>query len=461
MTKKMFQVSRIGMIGIVIFICANLLLDKKVMVADKHIWERCGLLWLALFLFLAVSVLYERKRKVFSVGYLFLLINTFINGVICPCYFTDSRLREMEREGVQEPQDFYLLYVLIYFIIMTIVLLYLLCIKNTTEDIKRYDFLDYEKTDDIAVFLMGIIVLFLNFRLGTTGLVLYVPVFCYFVLRFMAAGGKFNIYTIIGLLGGLYCLYRIRTNRFLVIQYIMPVILIFFVFVAVNDNRKKGKKVITLLLLGLVAVMAYGMVSELIKLNLYYNKNYNILYEITNFKSIYDSCVRQVYRLFGIWTELGGNIIQHVKVNGFFYGITYVKGLAGYFGFDYVSLPLLSAKYISAGYAQPGLIAEGYANFGVIGAVVNMLIPFGIAEFSLNWFLKKRNALAICILTVPYTKILFDGGTINYIIFGIATCILAFALYIFLRWCKIKIHSFGEGNISLYHRKRIEECEKE
>lgn len=78
-----------------------------------------------------------------------------------------------------------------------------------------------------------------------------------------------------------------------------------------------------------------------------------------------------------------------------------------------MSLPLLSAKYISASYAQPGLIAEGYANFGVVGAVINMLIPFAIAEGSLTYFLKKRNVLALCILSVPYTKLLFDGGTIN------------------------------------------------
>lgn len=458
MTKKMFQVTRIGMIGIVIFICANLLADRKVMVGDNNIWLRCGLLWLCLFLFLAVSVLYERKRQVFSVGYLFLMINSFINGVVCPCYFTDTRLREMEREGVTEPQDFFMLYVVIYLIFMAIVLLYLLCIKKTTEEIKRADFLNYAPTDDLAMFLMGIIVLFLNFQLGTTGLVLYVPVFCYFAIRFLITGGKINWYTIAGLLGGLFCLYKVRTNRFLVIEYVMPIILIFFVFVAVNDNRKKGKKVVPLLILGLIAVMAYGMISELVKLNLYYGRRYNILYEITNFKSIYDACVRQVYRLFGIWTELGGNIIQHVKVNGYFHGITYVKGLAGYFGFDYVSLPLLSAQYISAGYAQPGLIAEGYANFGVIGAVLNMLIPFAIAEWSLSWFLKHRDTFTLCVLTVPYTKILFDGGTINYIIFGIATCVLAFALQLFLKWKKVQIHSVPEGEIHLLpRRKRIED----
>lgn len=457
MTKKMFQVTRIGMIGVTIFICLNLLLDKKVMIGDEHIWERCGLLLSALTVFLIISVLYERKRRVFSVGYLFILINVFIDGVLCPGYFTDSRLREMEREGVQEPQDFFMLYLGIYFIIMAVIFLYLLCIKRTTEEIGQDDFIEYKRTDDIAVFLMGIIILFFNFRLGTSGLVLYVPVMCYFVARFLCTHGKINIYTIFGLLGGLYCLYRVRTNRFLVIQYIMPILLILFLFAAVNDNYKKGKKVVPLLICGIVLVFAYGMVSEMVKLNLYYNRSYNILSEITNFKSVYDSCVRQVYRLFGVWTELGGNIIQHVKVHGFFHGITYVKSFAGYFGFEYVSLPVLSAKYISASYAQPGLIAEGYANFGVIGAVINMLIPFAIAEGSLEFFLKKKNPLALCILSVPYTKLLFDGGTINNMIFGIATCILAFALSIFLHWAGAVVHGYGSGDIHFRKRKQIEE----
>ena len=157
MTKKMFQVTRAGMVAVTIFICLNLLLDKKVMVGDGHIWERCALLLISLVVFLAVSVFYEKKRKIFSVGYLFLLINVFIDGVLCPGYFTDSRLREMEREGVQEPQDFFLLYVGVYFIIMAVILLYLLCAKQTTDEVKQSDFIRYKRTDDITVFLMGIV----------------------------------------------------------------------------------------------------------------------------------------------------------------------------------------------------------------------------------------------------------------------------------------------------------------
>ena len=51
MTKKMFQVTRAGMVAVTIFICLNLLLDKKVMVGDGHIWERCAWLLISLVAF--------------------------------------------------------------------------------------------------------------------------------------------------------------------------------------------------------------------------------------------------------------------------------------------------------------------------------------------------------------------------------------------------------------------------
>lgn len=454
MTKKMFQVSRLMTIGMVIFVTCNLLMDQKVMMLDGDIISRCFMAILATVVFWIVSVLYEKKRSVFSPGYIMLMVNVFINGIICPCYFTGSRLDEGTREGVIQPQDFWELYVIIYFLTMAVVLMYLLCLKHTTAEIHKEDFIRYDRVDDGAVFLMGIIVLFLNFQFGSTGAVMYVPVLCYFAMRVLWTGGKLNIYTILGLLGGLYCIYRLRYSRYMIVEYVVPLLLMYFVLVAVNDNRKRGKKVIPMLIAGIIAVFAYGMVSELVKLNTYWGRSYNLLYEITNLKSIVDFCARQVYRLFGIWTELGGNIIHHVNLHGYYYGITYIKALAGIFGFEYVSLPLISAEYISAAYAQPGLLAEGYANFGIIGAVINLMVPFALAEGALSWFLKKRDPLAICILTVPFTKILLDGGTINNIIFGVATCILTFALYIALRLFKLKLR-MPVGDFHLVRKKRI------
>lgn len=455
MTKKMFQVSRLMAIGAVIFVTCNLLMDQKVMMLDGDILTRCFMAILATVIFWIVSVLYEKKRKVFSTGYIMLMINVFINGIICPCYFTGSRLDEGTRPGVIQPQDFWELYLVVYFLTMAVVLIYLLGLKHTTVEIHREDFIQYDYADDAAVFLTGMIVLFLNFRFGTTGAVMYVPVLCYFAMRFLLTGGKLNTYTVLGLLGGLYCIYRIRYSRYMIVEYVVPLVLMYFVLVAVNDNRKKGKKVVPLLIAGVIAVFAYGMISELIKLNTYWGRSYNLLYEITNFKSIVDFCGRQIYRLFGIWTELGGNIIHHVNLHGYYYGITYIKALSGVFGFEYVSLPLISAEYISAAYAQPGLLAEGYANFGIIGAVINLLVPFALAEAALSWFVKKRDPLAICLLTVPFTKILLDGGTINNIIFGVATCILTFVLYIALKLFRMKLR-MPTGDFHLVRKKRLE-----
>lgn len=457
MTKKMFQVSRILAIGMVIFVCINLLTDQRVMILDENIIQRCFMQILVLISFLAISILYEKKRKVFSTGYIFLLINVFINGTLCPCYFTGSRLDSNTRDGVVQPPDFYDIYLIVYFLIILIVGVYLLAVKHTTTEIKKEDFIHYKHSDDIAMFLMGIVVFFFNFKLGTTGLVLYVPVLCYFVIRFFCTGGKINIYTIMGAIGGLLCLYEIRYNRYLIVAYIMPIIMIFCVYVAINDSKKRGKKVVPLVIAGVIVILAYGMVSELVKLNLYWGQDYNILDEITDFQSIIDACGRQIYRLFGIWTELGGNIIQHVKLNGYYYGLSYVKSLADVFGFEYVNLPLISAEYISAAYAQPGLIAEGYANFGLLGAVINMLIPFALAEGALSWFLKKRDPLALCILTVPFTKVLLDGGTFNYVFFGIATCIFAFALYLVLHWFGIELKGYGNVRFRIIRKKRIED----
>ena len=167
MTKKMFHVSRLMAIGAVIFVTCNLLMDQKVMMLDGDIVARCFMAILATATFWVISVLYEKKRNVFSPGYIMLMINVFINGIICPCYFTESRLDERTRDGVIQPQDFWTLYVTVYFLTMVIVVLYLLCVKTTTKEIQKEDFIHYNRADDIAVFIVGILALFLNFKFGS------------------------------------------------------------------------------------------------------------------------------------------------------------------------------------------------------------------------------------------------------------------------------------------------------
>lgn len=410
-------------------------------------------------LFLVVSFLYEKKRKVFSTGYLFIAIVLFVDDLVCPGYYTASRLMRLERDYYNMPADYFSIFASVYFICMFCILLYLLCLKTTGKDIREKSFWNSRKSDDVAVFLMALLlVLPLMSITGTSGATLIVPALCYFCFRVMYTEGNLsqNLFCIAGLLLGLFGIYRIRDQRYLVVQYLFAVILVFLCFAAVNDSRRKGRKVVPIALLGVICVLAYGMISEIIKLNRYWGKNYSFAYELTNLKSYLDFASNQVYRIFGIWTILGGNIIGHTKYHGYYYGLSYIKSIAPRLGLEYVSLPTISAQYIAAGYAQPGLLAEGYANFGISGAVVNLLLPFVIAEVFLQLFLKKRTPFWLVMMASPFVKVLMDGGTVNSIIAGVAFCLLTFGLYIILKFSKISLTSIEGLRIHLFRKEKLE-----
>ena len=63
-----------------------------------------------------------------------------------------------------------MIYMKVYFILMSIILVYLLCLKHTTNEIKRYDFIEYKDTDDFAI-LAGSVLLALPVMemTGTSG----------------------------------------------------------------------------------------------------------------------------------------------------------------------------------------------------------------------------------------------------------------------------------------------------
>lgn len=457
MTRKGFQLSRLLMIAITIYISVVLLQDERIYLLDGDMRGRCAMEFLCLLVFLGVSHLYEKKIKIFSVGYLFILINIFSVGTLGPFYFTNSRLLEAEVGGATMPGDHFWIYMAVYFIIMLIITVYLLCVKSTTDEIQREDFIRYTNKDDIAVLLCSaLIVLPLMEMTGSSGTLLGVPILAYFFVRILCS--NFNpsqsLTCMAGLLLGLYALYRVRYNRYLVVEYAMPLIVIFLIYVAVHDSRKRGKIVVPLGIAGVIAFWAYGMISEIVKLNMYWDGEYSLMEELLDFTSVIDFFERQIFRIFGIWTQLGGNIIEHVQLNGFYHGITYIKFLAPYLGFEYVSLPTISAKYILATYAQPGLIAEGYANFGIFGAVINLLIPFILAEVLLKYFLKKRDAFSICLLGCSFVKVLIDGGTINSIIVGAATCCLVFAAYLVFDFAGVKLNDFAGARIRVFRKKK-------
>ena len=177
-------------------------------------------------------------------------------------------------------------------------------------------------------------------------------------------------------------------------------------------------------LAGVLAGCLYGVVSEVYKLNHDYNGQYQIQDIVTDSQMLFTFFYRQFYRVFAIWIKLGGYIINHAQINGYYFGLTYIKPLAGVFGFQYVSLPLIAAKYDQASYAQPGLLAEGYANFGIIGAAINLLAVFFFMEFTWNRYRRKPSIINLLYTVVPFSQILLDGGTLNSSIYLYIMCMI-------------------------------------
>ena len=90
-----------------------------------------------------------------------------------------------------------------------------------------------------------------------------------------------------------------------------------------------------------------------------------------------------------------------------------------------------------------------------------MLVPFTLAEVCLQFFLKKRSGFWLCMLSIPFVKVLLDGGTINSIIVGAAFCIVVFSLYLLLEFFGIRIRSIENIRIRVLKRQRYKQVESE
>ena len=199
-----------------------------------------------------------------------------------------------------------------------------------------------------------------------------------------------------------------------------------------------------LISVAVVAMMAlYGIISECYKLHYSFSEVMRDEYYRSYFFR------HQIYRVFSIWIKLGGYIIYHVQTYGFFYGATYVKSIINLLGGDGPSLPKIAAYYDDAVYAQPGILAEGYANYGIIGAVLNLCLVYFLMEWLHKRYISNPTYSTLFFATIPFTQILLDGGTFNsafylivvLIVFHLPKAMLKHDSPIFLRSYQIKKHS--------------------
>jgi len=224
------------------------------------------------------------------------------------------------------------------------------------------------------------------------------------------------------------------------LQYVLPIVLFFIIYWS-NSKKIKPHHVYILFIAAVVLIEMYGVVSEVYKLNHGYGASINIADVFKNKAMLFDFMENQIYRIFEIWTPLGGTIIELVQENGYYFGLTFIKAIAPRLGLEYVNLATINARFIGATYAQPGLVAEGYANFGIIGAILNLGITFVIMEYFYKKYLKERSIPMLLFSIVPFSKIILDGGSLNDAIFNI--------VFVLITVFFIKIVPFDDKQLTL------------
>lgn len=435
MSKVLFNLSRIIAVLVTAIYSIGFLIEGNI--------SRVLLMFVATFLFVFTLIKYEKKFEVYSMSMFFYVIVCYFSFTFAPFIWDSKKLLELANSrpaGSVTPGDHFVLYGVVAILVSAIFLCYIYQSryqKQNTDKISKIqsnqlnsnEVITSRRQDFMVLVALVCIIIPLFYLIdGESKAAIGVCAFTYFALRLVYGRKSINIYVILGLiLSCVFIVSKLLGARFMLVKFVVPVGIGFVTYYCLHPEAMKKKTAYLLILFATIGILLYGVVSEIIKLNAM-GSGYNITDVLLDYKSNLKFIHNQIYRVFEIWTPLGGNIIELVQREGYFYGITYIKFLAPYLGFPYISLPKINAQYIFANYAQPGLLAEGYANFGVIGAVLNLVIVLALAEFLFRRFMKNKNMLNLCLMLAPFTAILIDGGTLNDAIINIVLIFLTFSI---------------------------------
>lgn len=423
MTHTLFLLTRIIAILLVFSLNSTLSLSNS----------RALLLVLTLFVFLGVSWVYEKARGVFSVTYIFYFLVCFLSSnYFNYTFYKGNMYNSFNPKSYLLPPDYYSLYASIF---LSVSVVFLFFIVKTSKKIKlnfigsSHKIITGQRVNSKRVFF--------NFLLVFSPLYFFVPGEAFNFLGigfFVISVVTFSLYrrerySVFLIFMAILVFLKIFTSRYLFVQFVFPIVLYFLYkidFKNVEIRAKFNFKVVLYTFISFISVLIYGVVSELYKLSgkgLQGRAKFdmNLVYSIFAEKELLLMWAeRQVFRLFQVWSLLGGNIIYYVKSEGLLWGRSYF-GFIEFFGFEYVDIPKLSADMTSSSYAQPGVLANGYANFGFIGAVISFLLIIILMEFTLYKYTKSKSFFSFVLMITPFTKILLDGGTISSSIYTMIT----------------------------------------
>lgn len=338
--------------------------------------------------------------------------------------------------GARIPGDFFYNYVTVF--IFSSILMFVLAYMTPSVNfvVIRNKLYDWSPSRDgrVLIIISSLIITLLVIFGGDFARKFGVPVACFYLLDFCYRKKEkdFSLSLYIGCILSVVMLISQLSWRFVFVQYAFSLIMLAIFIVSLRKpNISFFGKVCVLSFIPVT--LLYGVISE------FYKINPDLSFEdvLTVFKSLpllLDWLNRQSYRIFQIWTILSGNIIEHTIENGYYYGITYIKALSVPLGFEYVSLPVISASFVSATYAQPGIIAEGFANFGWLGSLISVTFLLVLSHLTWILFLNRVSYFTLVLVYAPFVSVILDGGSINSIVFNSILIGINFGLYFILKF---------------------------
>lgn len=397
-----------------IYILCGIIFSIKFFKEDEYF--RIFLFFITLIIFLVITEVFKRKKGL-TFSYLYYYILIAINVNLASYFFNSTQIQQSFNNKIIF-KDFYYVYLMIYFLISGIILFYILYLPNEKiRTIKIQNKISLNKI--IVLSFLNLPIVYLKNEIGLIILSINIIYFCHF---YSTTRNRIKVYILALIL--LLSIIPFLTYRYLLIQ---PLGSCFLYIIYTKKYRKKYNLFIFILLFFLVIIMIinYGIISEIIKLKLYYNmKNISFIEILLDKERYFYFIKKQIYRMFGIWIHLNANMIEYIKENNFFYGLSYLKNFASILGIEYINIPEISAKFIGATYAQSGLIMEGFFNFSYIGATISGLLPFFYLETLNKYFIKKMKIEYIILMIVPLIKIFFDGGSLQMMIYSGIICMV-------------------------------------
>lgn len=373
------------------------------------------MLSISIFVFFVVSYFYQRRVGFFSLSYIFYFMVCFLSfNVYSYLYIYNEHILSLDYDKIWVPSDYYQIYFIVFLLVSFSVFIYLLLFSTCKKKLIYISKIDKGLYPDRFFLCLSFCVLFISLLFDFKNIyILQIPIFCFSVFRSLLY--KNNFFSIMSFFLNIYILIMYLEQRFILIQFVFPIVMGTLVILDIKYNFRNLS--LFKILMGFIAlvggVIMYGIISEIYKLNKYWGGGYDIEYVISifnNWELLYDWSNRQLYRIFQIWTHLSSNMIEYVNYNDFLYGSSLLSTLLG--DNNHIKLAELSAELIGASYAQPGSFGEGYINFGIAGACLNLVVMFFIIEFSVLFFLKKKSLFTFILMITPFTKIILDGGTV-------------------------------------------------